>query len=329
MVGASDDYTAAGSLYFSNLIYKLKLLEERGGFVPKKYNGMRVVLSQRGFGEAYDKFRALKRTNDFDKEFQDLLMSTPNNAKHVAQDTMSLDEKYLKFFAGEKEESINNLFKQINSVSSIKKPSKDLIKTFKILQPWATYFSAENAVMPEIEGGITYISLKPVGTKGNANTEQLRRTLNQTVLIVRKRAVAQIKSLLVDNEDINHAKLLHEQYLGLGDALDRNADLFSQLDETLTARAILTQKITTYLDGISRNTQNGATFFGPSQDEDSYLAINCPLPFLCELKALNQNIERLTHSNESLIILKFMGVPSPQAKSDPTNQEDSSPPSFS
>ena len=45
IVGASDTYTAAGSLYFSDPIYQAKLLIEKGCFPPDKYDGMHVKLN--------------------------------------------------------------------------------------------------------------------------------------------------------------------------------------------------------------------------------------------------------------------------------------------
>lgn len=43
--GASDTFTAAGSLYFSDPVYQIKLLTEMGTVTPDKYNGMLVTLT--------------------------------------------------------------------------------------------------------------------------------------------------------------------------------------------------------------------------------------------------------------------------------------------
>ena len=45
LIGASDTYTAAGSLYFSDPIYQAKLLAEHHALSPQKYGGMQITLN--------------------------------------------------------------------------------------------------------------------------------------------------------------------------------------------------------------------------------------------------------------------------------------------
>ncbi len=45
LTGASDTYTAAGSLYFSDPVYQAKLLAETGALTPDKYGAMQVTLT--------------------------------------------------------------------------------------------------------------------------------------------------------------------------------------------------------------------------------------------------------------------------------------------
>ncbi len=45
LTGASDTYTAAGSLYFSNPVYQAKILLEKGIFPPDKYGAMQVTIT--------------------------------------------------------------------------------------------------------------------------------------------------------------------------------------------------------------------------------------------------------------------------------------------
>ncbi|BCA94441.1 hypothetical protein TUM19329_08020 [Legionella antarctica] len=45
LIGASDTYTAAGSLYFSNPVYQAKLVLEKGCFPPEKYGAMKVIIT--------------------------------------------------------------------------------------------------------------------------------------------------------------------------------------------------------------------------------------------------------------------------------------------
>jgi hypothetical protein len=45
LIGASDTFTAAGSLYFSDPVYQAKLLAETGAVTPDKYGAMQVTLT--------------------------------------------------------------------------------------------------------------------------------------------------------------------------------------------------------------------------------------------------------------------------------------------
>jgi len=51
LTGASDRFTAAGSLYFSDPIYKAKLLAETKSFPPDKYGGMKITLTNENWSE--------------------------------------------------------------------------------------------------------------------------------------------------------------------------------------------------------------------------------------------------------------------------------------
>ncbi|CEG57225.1 hypothetical protein [Legionella fallonii] len=62
LTGASDTYTAAGSLYFSNPLYQAKLLLEKGVFPPDKYGAMQVTITDENWPFIKDFFKSLKTT---------------------------------------------------------------------------------------------------------------------------------------------------------------------------------------------------------------------------------------------------------------------------
>lgn len=79
MLGASDIFTAAGSVYFDNEIYKAKLLLQKQALPPRKYEGMRIKINDSNFKNVIDYLVALKRAATPD-EIKALLLQKPGNA---------------------------------------------------------------------------------------------------------------------------------------------------------------------------------------------------------------------------------------------------------
>lgn len=80
MTGASDKYTAAGSLYFSDPIYITKLACEHMILPPAKYDGMLVTLTDENW-PTVKAFLESIRSNHSVHEMTQLLLSKPNKAE--------------------------------------------------------------------------------------------------------------------------------------------------------------------------------------------------------------------------------------------------------
>lgn len=105
LTGASDTYTAAGSLYFSDPVYQTKLLLEKGVFPPDKYGAMHITITEENWPLIKLFFNKLKTTahSDEDQKEQqllELLLSKPVTASPAKEDYLSyiaLDfDTYLK-----------------------------------------------------------------------------------------------------------------------------------------------------------------------------------------------------------------------------------------
>lgn len=102
LTGASDIYTAAGSLYFSDPVYQVKLMLEKGCLPPDKYGAMQVTINDENWSlikNYLDNLQKFVRKASL-KELRDQLLQKPTTAKHAVSDYKSyiaLDfDQYLK-----------------------------------------------------------------------------------------------------------------------------------------------------------------------------------------------------------------------------------------
>lgn len=134
LVGASDTYTAAGSLYFSDPLYQAKLLLEKGVFPPAKYGAMQVTLTNESWPLIKDFLDKLRSTaeNGNEDELLNALLEKPSTAieheaiytSYVALDFSNyLKQAYKVFIQSselESEEKSNVLGMQTKLLSFIK-----------------------------------------------------------------------------------------------------------------------------------------------------------------------------------------------------------------
>ncbi len=102
LTGASDTYTAAGSLYFSDPIYQTKLLLEKGIFPPDKYGAMQVRITDENWPHVKQFLAKLSALSDEEhkKQLLELLLTKPVTATSAKSEYLSyiaLDfDSYLK-----------------------------------------------------------------------------------------------------------------------------------------------------------------------------------------------------------------------------------------
>ncbi|KTD02912.1 LepB GTPase-activating domain-containing protein [Fluoribacter gormanii] len=100
--GASDTYTAAGSLYFSDPVYQAKLLLEKGVFPPDKYGAMQVTITNKNWPSIKNTLDKLRELSDEDHKegLLALLLTKPETALASKDNSLSyiaLDfDSYLK-----------------------------------------------------------------------------------------------------------------------------------------------------------------------------------------------------------------------------------------
>ena len=192
ILGHSDDYTAAGSLYFSNVLYKIKLLEQTGALTPAKYNGMRVQLNDGNFGAFTRYFQALslaRRSSNID-EIKQLLKQLPRTALRDLPDESARNNR-LFLVKSITPSDLDACFNQLNDVYD-DKVNLDLAKGLFVqklddIQAWL----AEPRRLPNNRRVLSAFRDGEIRSV-NPLVKQLENTLNQAVMQLNQNATAEL-----------------------------------------------------------------------------------------------------------------------------------------
>lgn len=280
MLGHSDDYTAAGSLYFSNLIYKLKLLEEKGALTPAKYNGMRVNLNNSNFSEfgKYSKalFSAHKKQDA--EAIKKLLQQSPS----TALPGLSIEDKEnnsLFLVKNISQSDVSALFKQLNDVYGEEGIDKPLFEQkLEDMQAWL----AEPRRLPKNNRVINTFHDNEISST-NPHVKRLEKTLNQVVMILKQRATAELTQQQTQPSDvIQQMQLLEQAYNGI--ALNEECPIYQRFKK-------LREEFNTLCDGIR----------GAKVDDPAF-----PFGYLIQLQQLEDNIALFVGTNESRALIHLM-----------------------
>ncbi|MCW8400597.1 LepB GTPase-activating domain-containing protein [Legionella sp. PATHC038] len=171
--GASDTYTAAGSLYFSDPVYQAKLLLEKGVFPPDKYGAMRVTITDENWPYIKQFLDQLKKASLEDESHQkqllDLLLSKPKTATPDQGECLSyiaLDfDSYLKrvyhvFITASQLDAENQLTLfnlQSQLLATIKKLQQGHIEQYEIFNDQITQIIQTKNTPPEYQQAILRI----------------------------------------------------------------------------------------------------------------------------------------------------------------------------
>lgn len=148
LTGASDTYTAAGSLYFSDPVYQAKLLLEKGVFPPDKYGAMQVKVTDANWPKIKEFLELLRaKSDDLHKEqLLDLLLTKPSSAKpakddyksYIALDFQSYLKRVYQVFISEEELDTESqsrfLALQANLLVTIKKLQQGQIENYELFK---------------------------------------------------------------------------------------------------------------------------------------------------------------------------------------------------
>ncbi|HHF7368084.1 TPA: LepB GTPase-activating domain-containing protein [Legionella bozemanae] len=148
LTGASDTYTAAGSLYFSDPVYQAKLLLEKGVFPPDKYGAMQVKVTDVNWPKIKEFLELLRaKSDDLHKEqLLDLLLTKPSSAKpakddyksYIALDFQSYLKRVYQVFISEEELDTESqsrfLALQANLLVTIKKLQQGQIENYELFK---------------------------------------------------------------------------------------------------------------------------------------------------------------------------------------------------
>lgn len=138
LVGASDTYTAAGSLYFSDPVYQTKLMLEKGVFPPDKYGAMQVKVNDENWPLIKEFFLKLTEVSKNEREKEQLiqlLKSKPSTAK-------ATKDEYLSYIALDFDAYLKRIYEVFIHVEELDVESQgrfsvlqaNLLATIKLLQ---------------------------------------------------------------------------------------------------------------------------------------------------------------------------------------------------
>ncbi len=166
MVGASDTYTAAGSLYFDNPIYQAKLRQQCGAVPPIKYGGMMVTLRNVDWLDIQAYLQKLDENCQNADQLQRQLMAKPKLAtKQVIHEYSDLDfAKYLKqcknIFNSEADKGLHKRYRELRQCIETAQKSTD-----------AGFFMKNNLQLQALIAAI----LAEHGDASEAHREAIRR----------------------------------------------------------------------------------------------------------------------------------------------------------
>ena len=215
-LGNSDDYTAAGSLYFSNLIYKIKLMHDKKVLPPAKYNGMRVRLNNNNFTEFAAYFRSFYNASKGEDAFENikvLLNQLPRTARQHLDDKQ-VDENYLSLINGIEQADLDAYFGQLVAVYQIEDTKvldkdKDLLKQ-KIREIKAWLAQPRQLIS---KGGVLKQFVDEDIQCCSSHVHRFVDIINQCIYILEKNAVAELNTKLASpSENIRQMQLLTRAY---------------------------------------------------------------------------------------------------------------------
>lgn len=304
LVGASDEYTTAESLYFSDPIYQAKLLAEKDTLSPDKYGAMQVAITDDNW-EAIKKYlNKLQNTGLDEKDYLELLLTKPISAKPQAIEDnpasyIELDfEKYFKkhyeVFIKPDEKLAD---KEKQAIMSLQNELLTIINTIK------------KAQVNEEE----YIQLK------NTITQLLQKETPDGY----KKSIERVRSLFEKQHTINHdlqikqhqfmLRKQHEELTEQKNDLLEQAKLFAEI---LKAQELDPQggNIDNLLSNLKLNLDNIKSEKIEQEEEmkfeynfellelnieESFEQIIKPTELVIEIEKLNQEIQELKTNNKA------------------------------
>ncbi|HHF7344470.1 TPA: hypothetical protein ACPSKB_000875 [Legionella feeleii] len=146
LTGASDTYTAAGSLYFSDPVLQVKCLVEDNCFPPDKYGAMHVKLTNENWLEIK---KMLEEMNNADQDcLFNILMESPVSATKVPRKyTNYLTVDFRRYF-----QSFSDLFLDSVQKNLVKDLQNKLLKLIRDFQEGiANYQELESCIQTLLE----------------------------------------------------------------------------------------------------------------------------------------------------------------------------------
>ncbi|CAM4437213.1 MAG: hypothetical protein LEGION0403_FIIPPAGN_00021 [Legionella sp.] len=246
LTGASDVYTAAASLYFSDPVYQAKLVLEKGCFPPEKYGAMQVTLTDDNWPAIKSFLDGLKQAaaKKSENELVQHLLQKPTTASPQKQEYVSyiaLDFKaylkrvytaFIKNSSLDQNEQLKLQTLQNELLELIKKLQEGEIESYKELIKRVDKITTTEAIPTQYKEAIARIKELFI-LQNNLDTE-LKDTHRELMLKARYEAFQEERNELVqkivaikqyfESEHINNDSGISNFLLDL----QRQLDLFLQ-----------------------------------------------------------------------------------------------------
>ncbi len=305
MLGHSDSYTAAGSLYFSNPLYKLKYFEETGLLTPSKYNGMQVKLNDTHFVNIMDVYQALlaqKSAHDHDSILA-FLNTIPKNADI---DNMLVEQKKaLSVYALFRHLDLGEFFKQLHDVYGEDDSCKRLFEEkIACLNEWKSALDSSNltALSPDFK----LVKFASVNDTGRQTSGDFSLLVSVGEVIASQNS--HIKRL---ERTINYAidSLAHDAESRLRDVHDNYCDEFRELHTLLGAYNMIdADDEQSVLSRLNEQKYQMDTLLKDIQKSLSHETVSdarFPFGYLIQIENIRCSLSEILNSNESKLILQL------------------------
>ena len=287
MLGDSDDYTSAGSLYFSNLIYKLKLLEDKRALTPAKYNGMHVRLNSGNVDAFLGYFNALStaRQERNVSAIKALLKQLPQTAMQNLSSEES-ENNCVFLVKSIKQEDLNAFFKQLNDVYDEERLNgySVLFETkLKDIKAWLS----EPRQLPEGKRVLNAFG-EGVIASPNPHVQRLAKTFNHAVMILKEQASEELMQRLAEPSEVIQQMRLLEQAYGRIELAEGNPPIYEHFK--------------TQRDNFNELSENIRAANSSSSSEDTQF----PFGYLMALEQQEKDIKSTVSTNESRAMIALM-----------------------
>ncbi len=303
--GASDTFTAAGSLYFSDPVYQAKLMVEKNCFPPDKYGAMQVTINNQNWEQIVSFLENLTHSN----EIQDLLLLKPRSARNHKETpthsifidfTIYLDRIYTVFIANtqsieeDKKSEIQQMHQNLGEY--LQKVQKGNTNSYENVQQLIKLLSGFENLPPEYIAALARID--QLFKKQLEIDPKLREKSYKLSLIAKERQLeAETQELLYNARDLQE----YFSLLTLGSQDDDQIVQDPHIKEYLSQLDCLVKDLQTQLNAFNDNSEDKITHLEAGCESAKKILRDYPRVFSQKaVEKVKQELDKQRGKNDKL-----------------------------